>query len=65
MDNNKTVKKVSETKPKGIRKIGRPKLRWEEDVIQDIKTGSEELEEKESWQKLLRKTRAHVGLSSS
>jgi hypothetical protein len=56
MDNNRTVKKVFKTKPVGIRKTGRPKLRWEDYVIQDF--GSEELEElsngKESWQKLLR-----------
>jgi hypothetical protein len=38
MDNNRTVKKVLDTKPTGTRKIGRPKLRWEDDVIQDIKT---------------------------
>jgi hypothetical protein len=38
MDNNRTVKKVFNTKPTGIRKIGWPKLRWEDDVIQDIKT---------------------------
>jgi hypothetical protein len=68
MNNNKTVKKVFNTKPIGIRKTGRPKLRWE-DVIQDIKTlGVKNWRnlamEKESWQKLLRKARAHVGLSS-
>jgi hypothetical protein len=38
MDNNRTVKKVFNTKPIGIRKCGRPKLRWEDDVIEDIKT---------------------------
>jgi hypothetical protein len=69
MDNNRTVKKVFNTKPIRIRKIGRPKLRWEDDVIQDIKTlGVKNWRniamEKESWQKLLRKARAHVGLSS-
>jgi hypothetical protein len=56
MDNNRTVKKVFKTKPIRIRKTGRPKLRWEDYVIQDF--GSEELEElsngKGSWQKLLR-----------
>jgi hypothetical protein len=36
-DNNRTVK-VFNTKPIGIRKTGRHKLRWEDDVIQDIKT---------------------------
>jgi hypothetical protein len=36
--NNRTIKKVFNTKPTGIRKFGRPKLRWDDDVIQDIKT---------------------------
>jgi hypothetical protein len=36
MVNNRTVNKVFNTKPEGIRKIGTPKLRWEDDVIQDI-----------------------------
>jgi hypothetical protein len=40
MDNNRTVKKAFNTKPIRIRKIGRPKLRWEDDVIQDIVTYS-------------------------
>jgi hypothetical protein len=69
MDNNRTVKKVFNTKPIGIRKYGRPKLRWEDDVIEDIKTlGVKNCRnvamEKESWKKLLRKARAHVGLLS-
>jgi hypothetical protein len=37
-DNNRTVKKVFNTKPIGIRKTGRPKLRREDDLIQDIET---------------------------
>jgi hypothetical protein len=69
MDNSRTVKKVFNTKPIGIRKTGRPKLRWEDDVIQDVKSlGVKNWRnvamEKESWQKLLRKARAHVGLPS-
>jgi hypothetical protein len=69
MDNNRTVKKVFNAKPIGIRKTGRSKLRWEDDVIQNVKTlGVKNWRnlamEKESWQKLLRKAKAHVGLSS-
>jgi hypothetical protein len=68
MDNNRTVEKVFKTEPVGIRKFGRLKLRWE-DVIQDIKTlrvknWRNVAFEKESWQKLLRKARAQVELSS-
>jgi hypothetical protein len=67
MDNNRTVNKVFNTKPIAIRKTGKPKLRWEAVVIQDIKTlGVKNWRnvamEKESWQKLLRKARTHVGL---
>jgi hypothetical protein len=67
MDNSRTVKKVFNAKPIGIKKTGRPKLRCEDDVIQDIKTlGVKNWRnlamEKKSWQKLLRKARAHVGL---
>jgi hypothetical protein len=53
----------------GIRKSVRSKLRCEDDVTQDIKTLGVKTwrniaMEKESWQRLLRKARAHVGLSS-
>jgi hypothetical protein len=55
MDNNRTVNKVFNTKPIGLRRTGRPKLRRENDVIQDIKTlevkNYRNMEE-ESWQKL-------------
>jgi hypothetical protein len=69
MDNNRKVKKVFNTKPIRIRKTERLKLRWEDDVIQDIKTlGVKNWRnvamEKESWEMLLRKTRAHAELSS-
>jgi hypothetical protein len=69
MDNNRTVKNVFNTKRIGIWKIGRPKLRWWDDVIQDVKTlGVKNWRnltmEKESYQKLPRKARARVVLSS-
>jgi hypothetical protein len=69
MDNNRTVKKVFSTKPAGMRKTGRPKLRSEVDVIHDIKTlGLKNWRivemERKSWHKLLRKARTHVGLSN-
>jgi hypothetical protein len=35
--NCRTVKKVFDTRPEGTRNIGRPKLRWEDGVIQDIR----------------------------
>jgi hypothetical protein len=57
MDNNRTFNKVFNTKPIGIRKTGRPKLRWEDDVIQEVKNWRNLAMENESWQKFLRKAR--------
>ena len=37
MNNNRTLKKIFNTKPDGVRSIGRPKLRWEHGVDQDIR----------------------------
>jgi len=37
-DNKRAVKKVFNTKAIGIKKTGNSKLRWEDDVIQDMKT---------------------------
>jgi hypothetical protein len=47
MENSRTVKKVFDTRRERTRKIRRPKLRWEDGVIQDIMQGlgSEELGE--------------------
>ncbi|PNF18568.1 hypothetical protein B7P43_G08474 [Cryptotermes secundus] len=34
---NRTIKKMLNTKPEGNRRVGRPRLRWEEYVWQDIR----------------------------
>jgi hypothetical protein len=35
MDKDRTIKKIFNTKPDGVRRVGRPKLRWEDGVDQD------------------------------
>jgi hypothetical protein len=37
MNNDRTVKKIFNTKPEGARSAGRPKLQWEDDVDQDTR----------------------------
>jgi hypothetical protein len=37
MDQERTVKKVSESKVEGSRRRGRPRLRWLEDVEKDLR----------------------------
>jgi hypothetical protein len=65
---NRTMKKVFDTRPEGTMKIGRPKLRREDGVTQDIRAvGVKKLRKvamnREDCCKLL-KTRVHTGLSS-
>ena len=37
MDNNEIPKRVMEYKPEGRRSVGRPKLRWLDGVIEDLR----------------------------
>ena len=37
MNNDKTIKKIFNTTPDGARSVGRPKLRWEFGVDQDMR----------------------------
>jgi hypothetical protein len=39
LSNERTLKKKKfNTKPDGARSVGRPKLRWEDGVVQDMRT---------------------------
>jgi hypothetical protein len=70
MDLFETTKRMFNTRPEGRRGIGRPKLRWGDSVDQDIKLLGERNWKnfinlnREEWRKLLKKARAHTGLSS-
>jgi hypothetical protein len=69
MNNDRTIKKIFNTKPCGVRSVGRPKLRWEDGVDQDIrilgvKNWKKVALNRDEWAKLLKKARAHLGLSS-
>jgi hypothetical protein len=47
MNNDRTLKKIFNTKPDGARNVGRPKLQWEDGVDQDMRiSGGQELEDK-------------------
>jgi hypothetical protein len=37
MDQERTVKKIPESKPEGNRKMGRPGMRWTEDGEKDLR----------------------------
>jgi hypothetical protein len=69
MENRRTVKKVFDKRPEGSRKIGRPKLKWGDCVIQDIRALGVKIwrnvdMNREKWLKLMKEARVHTGLSS-
>jgi hypothetical protein len=69
MDPQRTVQKVFNSKPRGSRKIEKPKLRWEDGVLQDIRAldirnWRDMVMKREEWQRLLWKAKAYPGLTS-
>jgi hypothetical protein len=69
MNSDRTVNKIFKTTPGGVRRDGRPKLGWEDGVDQgmrilEVKTWKKVALDKDEWAKLLKKARAHQGLSS-
>jgi hypothetical protein len=69
MSNERTLKKIFNTTPDGTRSIGRPKLRWDEGVVEDtrilgFKNWKKADLNRDEWAKLLKKAEAHQGLSS-
>ena len=69
MSDERTLKKIFNTKPGGTRSVGRPKLRWEDGVAQDtqilgVKRWKNAALNRDEWAKLLKKARVHQGLSS-
>jgi len=47
INNDRTLKKIFNTKPDGIRRAGRPKMRWEDGVDQDMR-----ILEVKNWKKV-------------
>ena len=69
MNNDRTLEKIFNTKPDGVRRAGRTKLRWKDGIDQDmrileVKNWNKVALDRGEWAKLLKKARAHHGLSS-
>jgi hypothetical protein len=65
---NRIIRKIFNIKPEGTRKVGSPKLIWEECMCPDfiilgVKNWRIVALNREDWQLILRKARAHKGLS--
>jgi hypothetical protein len=68
MKDDRTLQKIFNTKPDGVRCVGRPKLPWEDGVDQDMKMLGIKYWKialnRDEWAQLLKKARAYHGLSS-
>ena len=63
------LKKIFNTNPDGVRRVGRPKLRWEDGVDKDtrilwVKNWKRVALNRDEWAKLPKKARARQGLST-
>ena len=68
MNEERIVRKVFTAIPDGKRAKGRPKTRWKDCISQDVRTIGERnwtrlAMDRDKWKELLRKARAHNGLS--
>ena len=57
MDQGRIVKKMFESKPEGSGKMGRPRLRWLEDVQKDLQEMKVKYGDKE-WTSLVKEAKA-------
>jgi hypothetical protein len=69
MSNERTLKKIFNTKSEGTRSVGRAKFRWEDGVVQDtrilgVSNWKKVALDRDEWAKLLKKARVHQELSS-
>jgi hypothetical protein len=67
MDESSLCKKLTFSQLEGSRKKGRPKLRWLDDVLQDLKILKvtawwKKAQERNSWKAVIKKAKAHKGL---
>ncbi|PSN44642.1 hypothetical protein C0J52_07736 [Blattella germanica] len=67
MDNNRSVKIIHNGMPEGTRTRGRPRQRWMDNVMTDVKefgilNWKEKASNRDKWKRVLREVKAHEGL---
>jgi len=67
MDQTRPTMKVLDWKPIGIRSVGRPRQRWQEDLMEDlkklkVKNWQETAKDRRTWRDLAEKAKTHKGL---
>jgi hypothetical protein len=62
MDQARPTRKLLNWKPMGTRPVGRPRQRWQEDVMEDLKNWKETAKDRRTWRDLAEKAKTHKGL---
>jgi len=67
MDHARPARKLLDWTPMGIRPIGRPRQRWQEDVMEDlkkleVKNWKETAKDRRTWRDLAEKAKTQKGL---
>jgi hypothetical protein len=67
MEDNAPCKKITFSQPEGNRKKGRPKLKWPDSVLKDLKILKvtalwRTAQDRDLWSKIIKEAKAHKGL---
>ena len=67
MDMTRIVKKVTEWEPRSSRPVGRPRLRWLDQVEEDLKkmkvrNWREKCKDRRLWNEIVKQAKTHQGL---
>jgi hypothetical protein len=68
MDQTRPTRKLLDWKPMGTRPVGRPRQRWKEDDLEDlkkklkVKNRKEAADDRRTWRDLAEKAKTHKGL---
>ena len=67
MDRARPTGKILDWKPMRTRPVGRPRQRWQEDVMEDlkklkVKIWKETAKDRRTWRDLVEKAKSHKGL---
>jgi hypothetical protein len=67
MDTTRTVKKLTEREPRSLRPVGRPRLRWLDQVEEDLKkmkvrNWREKCKDRRLWNEIVKQAKTHPGL---
>jgi hypothetical protein len=67
MDQARSIRKLLDWKSMGTRPVGKPRQRWQEDVMENLKklkviTWKETAKDRRTWRDFAEKTKTHKGL---